>query len=118
MAYTQTPPVAPTMAGTTVVYSAVPAGGLALLPGSILLVKNGAGSSITVTLNVATGKTYKGYTLTSPTVTVAAGAELAIGPLNGELHQIVNPANANNGYILVDFSSVTTVTAAVLNVPQ
>jgi hypothetical protein len=65
MVYTQTPPVAPTMAGTVVTYSAVPAGGLAVLPGSILLV-----------------------------------------------------TNSNNGYILVDFSSVTTVTAAVINVPQ
>jgi hypothetical protein len=116
MAYTQTAPVAPTMSGTTVVYSAVPAGGLALLPGSILLVKNGAGASITVTLQVQ--KQYKGYSLTAPTVTVPAGAELAIGPLPAEMHQIVNQGNANNGYILVDFSAVTTVTAAILNVPQ
>jgi hypothetical protein len=118
MAYTQTPPVAPSMAGTTVTYSAVPAGGLALLPGSILLVKNGGGSPINVTINVAAGKTYKGYVLTSPVVAVAAGAELAIGPLQAEVHQIVNLGNANNGYILVDFSGVTSVTAAVINVPQ
>jgi hypothetical protein len=69
MAYTQTAPVAPTMAGTTVTYSAVPAGGLALLPGSILLVKNGSGSSITVTVRVQKG--YKGYTLADFTTTVA-----------------------------------------------
>jgi hypothetical protein len=50
MVYTQTAPVAPTMTGTVVTYSAVPAGGLAVLPGSILLVKNGSGSSINVTL--------------------------------------------------------------------
>ena len=118
MVYAQTPPVAPTMAGTAVTYSAVPAGGLALLPGSILLVKNGSGSPINVTINVATGKTYKGYTLTSPVVAVGAGAELAIGPLPAEVHQIINSGNANNGYILVDFSAVTSVTAAILNVPQ
>jgi hypothetical protein len=116
MAYTQTAPVAPTMAGTTVTYSAVPAGGMALLPGSILLVKNGSGSSITVTVRVQ--KQYKGYTIADFTTTVAAGAESAIGPLLGEVHQIINVGNANNGYILVDFSAVTTVTAAVLNVPQ
>jgi hypothetical protein len=56
--------------------------------------------------------------LTSPVVAVAAGAELAIGPLQGEVHQIVNLGNANNGYILVDFSAVTSVTAAIINVPQ
>jgi hypothetical protein len=116
MVYTQTPPVAPTMAGTVVTYSAVPAGGLAVLPGSILLVKNGSGSPITLTLNVQ--KTYKGYSLTSPTIVIAAGAEQAIGPIPAEVHVITNPANSNNGYILVDFSSVTTVTAAVINVPQ
>lgn len=116
MTYTQTPPVAPSMAGTAVTYSAVPAGGLAVLPGSILLVKNGSGSAITVTLQVQ--KTYKGYALTAPTVSVGAGVELAIGPLPAEVHVIVNPSNANNGYILVDFSSITSVTAAVVNVPQ
>jgi hypothetical protein len=119
MVYTQTPAVAPTMAGTTtIVYSAVPAGGLAVLPGSIVLVKNGSGSSITVTINVAALKKYKGYSITSPTVTVAAGAEVPLGPIPGELHQIINPADANNGYVLLDFSAVTTVTAAVINVPQ
>lgn len=116
MTYTQTLPVAPSMAGATVVYSAVPAGGLAVLPGSILLVKNGSGSAITLTLNVQ--KQYKGYTLTSPTISVAAGSESAIGPIPAEVHVIINPANANNGFILVDFSAVTTVTAAVINVPQ
>lgn len=119
MTYTQTPPVAPTMAGTTtIVYAAVPAGGLAVLPGSILLIKNGSGSPITVTINVAALKKYKGYTITSPTVSVAAGAEVPLGPIPGELHQIVNPADANNGYALIDFSSITSVTAAVINVPQ
>lgn len=116
MAYTQTPPVAPTMTGTTVTYSAVPAGGLALLPGSILLVKNGGASPINVTLQVQ--KQYKGYNLAAPVIAVPAGVELAIGPIPAEVHQIINPANANNGYILVDFSAVTSVTAAVLNVPQ
>lgn len=117
MAYTQTPPVSPNMAGTTTVtYSAVPAGGLAVLPGSILLIKNGSGSPITVTLNVQ--KTYKGYALTSPQFIIAAGAEVALGPIPAEVHVINNAGNANNGYILVDFTSVTTVTAAVLSVPQ
>lgn len=119
MTYTQTPPVSPNMTGTTTItYAAVPAGGLAVLPGSILLIKNGGGSSITVTLNVATGKKYKGYTITSPTFTVGAGVEVAVGPIPGELHQIVNPADPNNGYVLVDFSGVTSVTAAVMNVLQ
>lgn len=119
MVYSQTAPVSPNMTGSTVItYATVLAGGLAVLPGSIVLIKNGGGSSITVTINVAALKKYKGYTIASPTVTVPATTEVALGPIPGELHQIINPADTNNGYVTIDFSAVTSVTAAVINVPQ
>jgi hypothetical protein len=56
--------------------------------------------------------------MSNPVIAVGASVELPIGPIPAEVHQIVNPGNANNGYILVDFSAVTSVTAAVINVPQ
>jgi hypothetical protein len=114
MAYTQVPAVSPSVTGAVVAWAA-PSGagagnGDALPDGSILLVNNASGASITLTLNVAV--TYEGYTISSPTVVVAAGTIQAIGPLNqdpfGQL------SGTDKGYVHVDYSSITTVTRMVL----
>ncbi|MDQ5861566.1 MAG: hypothetical protein M3536_04800 [Actinomycetota bacterium] len=76
--------------------------------GSLLVVKNGAGASITVTLatvgNLPTGDDYpdKAYTVT-------AGAERWI-PVNQETYRKVD-GSGNAGVV---FSSVTSITAAAI----
>ncbi|WP_430376700.1 hypothetical protein [Streptomyces sp. B1-3] len=74
----------------------------------VLHVKNGSGSSITVTLKI--GKTIEGLSVTNPTATVAAGADKFFGPFNDNYEQ---PDGTDT--VFVDFSSVTSVTTACLS---
>lgn len=74
--------------------------------GSSLIVKNGGGSPITVTI-ADPGTTGAGNTATAPANSVAAGAT-TIFPL---LPAQVNPAT---GTIAITYSAVTTVTVAVV----
>lgn len=99
------------LTGTSASYVAAGASGDTFDPGdnTILLVKNGSGSSITVT--VATpGNTEYGQAEPDVTVTVAAGAEQAIGPFPASL------ADPTDGKVHVTYSSVTTVTILLLGV--
>jgi hypothetical protein len=74
----------------------------------VIHVKNGSASSITVTLKI--GKTVEGQTVTSPTATVAAGADKFFGPFNDNYEQ---PDGTDT--VFVDFSAVTSVTVACLS---
>lgn len=74
----------------------------------VLHVKNGSGSSITVTLKI--GKTVQGQAVTAPTATVAAGAEKFFGPFPDDYDQLDGTEN-----VYVDFSAVTSVTVAALS---
>jgi hypothetical protein len=73
-----------------------------------LVVNNGSGSSITVTLAYsATGGVIDGQTLPNRTVTVAAGHTEIIGPFPTGLY------NDASGNVSVSYSAVTTVKVAV-----
>lgn len=74
--------------------------------GSFLIVKNGGGSPITVTI-ADPGVTPAGNTVTAPANSVAAGAT-ALFPL---LPAQVNPSTGN---IAITYSAVTSVTVAVV----
>lgn len=69
-----------------------------------LHVKNGGGSSITVTLPFNSTAVVDGQAATSKTVTVANGTEKVIGPFPPSLYNDVN------GKVQVTYSGVTTVT--------
>lgn len=93
-------------AGTAVALAAA-AGGGDTFPGTgreTLIVTNGSGASINVTL--ATFKTVNGLAVPSRVVAVAAGAtkHIAVGP------EHVDPADGN---VDVTYSDVTTVTVGV-----
>lgn len=77
----------------------------------ILRVTNGSGSDITVTPKIA--KTIEGVAPTSPARTVAAGATKYLGPFDEEIYRQL----ASTAVMYVDFSSVTTVTVALLQHP-
>lgn len=96
---------APALSGTTITYAAAAAGGdtLGRTSSGVLRVKNGGAGSITVTV-VAPGTTQYGQAEPDIPVAVAAGAEVAIGPLPDSL--------AVDGVISVTYSGVTSVTVA------
>lgn len=71
-------------------------------------IKNGSGSSITITETI--GATVQGQTVTAPTSTIAAGAERFYGPYPDDYEQ---QDGTNNVYL--GFSSITTVTVACLS---
>jgi hypothetical protein len=76
---------------------------------NFLHVKNGGGSSITVTLTATAS--VRGQAVSNVTVTVAAGAEKMIGPLSSDLLQ-----SPTDGLCAVGYSGVTTVTVAALRI--
>lgn len=71
-----------------------------------LHVKNGAGAPITVTIQ--TPGTVDGLAVAEQIVTVTNAEERMIGPFPPNIY------NQSDGMVYVDFSSVTTITAAVL----
>ena len=99
-------------AGTAITFSAatVTAGDKAILSDdrSILLVNNGSGGSINVTLD--SFKTVQGLTVPARVVACPATTIKAI-PLYKELNG--NPADSNKAHFVC--SAVTTVTLAVIN---
>lgn len=103
----------PTEAGYTPVYTAAHTDGWALDIGCMLIVKNGSGSSINVT--VQTGRTSKGRAVADDVIAVPAGAERWIALTDRRL--LAREAAPDLGKVWVDFSAVTTVTAAAVSVP-
>lgn len=67
-----------------------------------LHIKNGAVSSITVTIE--TPGTVDGQAVADRTVTIGAGAEKMIGPFPPQTY------NQDSGEVYVDYSAITTVT--------
>lgn len=86
----------------------------AILPaGNHLMVKNASGGSINVTLE--TPETRAGLAVADQVVAVANGATALIGNLPAST--FVRPDGASDpGTIYVDFSSVTSVTVAALDI--
>ena len=72
-----------------------------------LYIQNGGGSDITLT--IAPGGTPGGLDLADIAITVAAGAEMIVGPFNPQYF------NDSSGYVNLTYSGVTTVTVAVIN---
>lgn len=102
----------PSVAGTQLTYTAVTAGagnGDMVRPNAVLLVRNGSGSALTVTL--ITGGTVDGLAIADATVTVPAGADMAIGPFGAVYPQ---PSGVDVGQVYVEYSSATTITRAVV----
>lgn len=90
--------LAPTLAAAT-------SGGDAIAPNDrgALMVKNGGGSPINVTVAVP-GNTKYGLANPDPVVAVAAGATALIGPFPSDL------ADPTTGLVAITYSGVTTVT--------
>lgn len=105
------PVAAITRDGVAVTYATASGGGDKVKPGEdvFLLVKNGSGSSLTVTI---TGVGQTGYGVANPnkTFTVGAGADKAI-PL---LREYGNPDDG--GLAAIGWSSATSVTFAALRI--
>lgn len=96
--------------GTALTLNSVAGGGDQFLNDgdTIMIVTNGSGGSLTVTL--PPGGTPGGLTLSDVTGTVADGATEAFGPFPPSLY------NDSSGYVQVTWSATTSVTAAILSV--
>jgi hypothetical protein len=99
-----------TKAGTAYALAAAPVDGDALPPNAVLHVKNGAGAPITLT--VVTPSTVDGLAIGDFTATVPAGGERLVGPFP-EAH-FRQTSGATKGLVHIDYSSVTSVTRAVI----
>ncbi len=105
-------PLVATRAGVTETLGAVDAVNgnsfLNLVGDNLLIVKNGGAGALTVTIKIA--PTVDGNAVASKTATVAAGAQSIIGPFPAGIY------NQVDGSVYVDFSTGTSITAAVLQV--
>lgn len=97
------------MAGGTYATQAAAAGGDKVLPGAALLVANGGGSPITVTIAVP-GTTRYGLPDPDITVSVPNAQARLIGPFGSDL------ADPADGYVAVTYSGVTSVTVSAIQV--
>jgi hypothetical protein len=101
-----------TAGGLAATYPTASAGGDKVPLGAaniFLHVKNGGASSVTVTITTQ-ANTYKGLTVPDRTVTVGAGTDKFIGPIDASLHADINQ-QASVGY-----SATTSVTVAALRI--
>jgi len=116
MARSTPTPVTPAYAGTVVTMGAAPADGDILPVGSnvALLVTNGGGSPITVTIQTTAQK--GGLDVADAGGAVAAGATRVFGPFPSSLFAQADDATVGPNKVLVDCSGVTSVTRAVLTV--
>jgi hypothetical protein len=73
-----------------------------------LAIKNAGGSPITLTLTFGVGGIIDGVVPTSKTVSVTNGHTLLVGPFPPSVY------NDANGYMIVSYSAVTSVTVAVV----
>lgn len=99
-------------AGTGPTYVTAAAGGDKVslaAPNTFLHIKNGGGSTVTVTVTTQ-NNAYKALTIPDRTVTVAAAGETMIGPLDPSLHADIN-VQASIGY-----SAVTSVTVGAFRI--
>lgn len=105
------PVAAITRDGVAVTYATASGGGDKVKPGSdvFLLVKNGSGSTVTVTIS-GVGQTGYGVDNPDKTFTVAAGADKAI-PM---LREYGDPNDG--GLAAIGWSSATSVTFAALRI--
>lgn len=97
--------------GLNATYDPASAGGDKVDPSErvILHVKNGGASSVTVTL--AANPTPSGLTVTDPTVSIPAGGDKFIGPLNR-----TDYAAAADGLLAITYSDTTSVDIAALRI--
>lgn len=119
MAYTTVTPVVTALAGTTITSAvAAPSGagagnGDAVSTGCFLLVKNANASPMTVTVKM-TGTTLDGSAVADKTFTVGATTNSLIGPLTADMKQVTG---TNAGQVLVEYSSVTSLTRVWISSP-
>jgi hypothetical protein len=97
--------------GVTLPFVAANAGGDTLAPDdrTALLVKNGSGSSITVTF--VTPNTVSGLAIADVVLTVAAGATALSPTLTSALF-----GDPTSGLVTINYSAVTTVTVQAVRV--
>ena len=83
---------------------------------TLLMVRNGGGSSINVTIAVVPSNvnttSYGQLSVSSTVVAVAAGATVVIGPFRQILY------NNSSGLVSVTYSNVTSVTVAALKIDK
>ncbi len=101
-----------TSAGRVVAFEAANVDGNSFtpVPGRALLVRNGSAASVTVT--VPTPATVDGLSIDDRAIPVAAGAELVFG-----LGAFPGVYGQTDGAVHVNYSAVTTVTVAVVDLP-
>lgn len=100
-------------AGVVVTPTAANADGHWIDPDDILLVVNGAGAPITVTL--VTPETRSGLAVADEAITVTNGTSKYIHVPKASQAPFLQPST-NAGMIHVDFSAVTTITVAAIGV--
>lgn len=118
MAYATNTLVVSDQTGTAALTLAAPnaagaGNGDAVDPKSILWIKNAAVGSITVTIKM-TGILVDGQAVADKVITVGATTNMLIGPFTQNMAQT---SGTNAGQVLIEYSSITSVTRAFLKTP-
>jgi hypothetical protein len=112
MARTALTPITAAFTGANAPAVAANADGNMVPPSSIVMVINGSGGSINVT--ISTPATVQGLAVAEQVTAVPAGESRFFGPFPAEVFAQVSGADA--GQVYIDYSAVTTVTVRTLAV--
>ena len=105
-----------TRAGVLPTYAAANGGGDAMATGTdmMLHIKNGAASTMTVTLAIPSGASgYPNVAYTSTAVVVPNASERMIGPVQSPVYM-----DPTTGLCTITYSAVTSVTVAAINLQE
>lgn len=105
-----------TRSGIGPTYASATGGGDAMSCGTdmMLHIKNGAGSSMTVTLAIPSGSSgYPNVAYTSTAVVVPNAGERMIGPIQAPIYQ-----DPTTGLCTITYSTSTSVTVAAINLQE
>lgn len=102
----------PSMQGQVVTATAPTANGDAVLPGVFLYIKNA--HSVPTVLTFQTGGTVDGLAVADPTLSVANGTEVLIGPIPAGVYP--QTTGVDKGKVLIDYSVINAlITRLVIN---
>lgn len=116
MARTAIPLITASDVGAVSPFGAANVDGGIMPPNAVLVISNGSGGSVTITVETPAGAGVpSGLNLSDRTIAVPAGQSGAIGPFHPTFY--ARPSAPDAGQVYVNYSAVTSVSVLAVQIP-